>query len=101
MQNSIVLFDFKGADVRITDKNGEPWFVAADVCQALGLKNVSKALIELYPDEKATISGSKVGINVSKLRVISEPGVYSLIFKSRKPEAVAFQKRVKKVVLPS
>ena len=100
--NNKIPFGFNRHKVTvIQDEHGEPWWIAKEVCELLGLKNVSKALVELDQDEKRSISGSKVGYNVSKLRIINEPGLYSLIFKSRKPEAVAFQDWVCEEVLPS
>ena len=87
--------------VRIVEKKGEPWFVAKDVCDILGLSNVSEALTSLDLDEKTDISGSDVGSHISKLRLVSESGLYDLIFKSRKPEAKTFRKWVTSEVLPS
>lgn len=85
----------------IQDNNGNPWWMANEVCEILGLVNVSKALIELDICDKRDITGSKVGSNISKLRIINEPGLYSLIFKSRKPEAETFKRWVVHEVLPS
>lgn len=85
----------------LQDRNGNPWWVANEVCEILGLINVSKALIELDICDKRDITGSKVGSNISKLRIINEPGLYSLIFKSRKPEAKTFKRWVTHEVLPS
>ncbi len=87
--------------VRVVDRDGEPWFVAKDICEILALENTSKALLSLDLDEKSDVTGSKVGSNVSKLRLVSESGLYSLIFKSMKPEAKAFKKWVTSEVLPS
>jgi len=85
----------------ITDEEGNPWFVAKDVCGILGLANVSKAILELDQDDKRDVTGSKVGNKVSKLRTINEPGLYHLIFKSRKQEAMAFKRWVTHDVLPA
>lgn len=72
-----------------------------DVCKVLDLENVTKALIELDEDEKIDLTGSKVGNKTSKLRFVSESGLYSLVFKSRKPEAKKFRKWVTSEVLPA
>lgn len=52
-ESSLVPFDFEGRQVRvITDEQGEPWFVAADVCACLAIRNPSDALSRLDDDEK-------------------------------------------------
>ena len=66
--------------------------MAGDVCRILGLENVSKALIELDHRDKREITGSKVGSDTSKLRIINESGVYTLVFKSRNKEALEYQR---------
>lgn len=87
--------------IRTIIRDGEPWFIAKDVCEILGLTNVSEALTALENNEKKDISGSDVGYNISKLRIVSESGLYSLIFKSRKAEAKVFQKWVTSEILPT
>jgi len=84
----------------LQDRQGNPWWVAREVCDVLGLENVSKAVSVLDNDEKNTITISD-GIpgNPNKL-VINEPGLYSLIFKSRKTEARTFKRWVTHEVLP-
>lgn len=106
MNDAIQPFDFHGAQVRaLTDENGEPWFVAKDVCDILGLTNVSVALSGLDEDETAKIDpkqylGSENRSN-QPINIVSEPGLYVLIGKSRKPEAKAFRRWVNHEVLPS
>lgn len=79
---------------------GEPWFVAADVCRALGLGNSSKAVMPLDDDEKGiTICNTPGG--EQKMVIVSEPGLYSLIVRSRKPEAKAFKRWITHEVIPS
>lgn len=82
-------------------QDGEPWFVAKDVCDALGLSNVGQAILNLDDDEKnsITISDGKRG-NPNKA-IVSEAGFYKLALKSRKPEAKAFQRWVTHDVLPA
>lgn len=90
-----------GAIRAIKDNNNEPWFVAKDVCSALGLNNVGQAISSLDDDEKdsITINDGNRG-NPTKI-IISEAGLYSLVLKSRKPEAKAFKRWVTHEVLPS
>lgn len=79
---------------------GEPWFVAADVCRALGLGNSSKAVMPLDDDEKGITNSNTLG-GEQKMVIVSEPGLYSLIVRSRKPEAKAFKRWITHEVIPS
>jgi prophage antirepressor-like protein len=81
-------------------ENGEPGFVASDVCKILGLSNPSEALNTLDSDEKNTLRLSEGIRGNPNVNVINEPGLYRLIFKSIKPEAKKFQKWVCAEVLP-
>ena len=91
--------------MRTLTRNGEPWFVAADVCDALGLTNPTMAVENLDEDERMTLSlteghsGQRGGAR--SLNIISESGVYALIFRSNKPEARAFRKWITAEVLPA
>ena len=88
--------------VRVSTRDGEPWFVAKDVCDALGLSNTTEALRNLDDDEVGNISNSEVAQNGGRApRIISEPGFYKLVMRSRKPEAKAFQRWVTHEVLPA
>lgn len=101
MNNEIQRFDFKGAALRtLTDKAGEPWFVAKDVCDILGLENSRKATAELDSDEKNTVTISDGIAGNPNKTIISEPGLYRLVMKSRKSEAKEFQRWVTHEVLP-
>ena len=75
---------------------GEPWFVAADVCRALGLGNSSMAVSKLDDDEKMTLSLTDSHSNqrggAQMATIINEPGLYALVLSSRKPEAKAFKR---------
>lgn len=105
MNNEIQRFDFRGASLRtLTDEEWEPWFVAKDVCDILGMSNPSMAVIALDKDEVAQIDpkdylGSENRSNQA-VNIVSEPGLYKLIMRSRKPEAKEFQRWVTHEVLP-
>ncbi len=90
--------------VRTVEHNGLPWFVGKDVCDCLELGNTTKALYGLDDDEKFTLTNSegnpRAGIPL-ELNIISEPGLYSLILRSRKPEAKAFKRWITHEVIPS
>ncbi len=103
--NDIQVFDFEDNAVRVVDIDGEPWFVAADVCRVLDLSNPSKACADLDDDEAALTSSYSRSSNGTEQKrdmlIISESGLYNLIFRSRKPEAKKFRKWVTAEVLPS
>lgn len=102
--NAPVPFDFNGAAVRVIDRDGEPWFVLADVCRVLELANSRDAAARLDTDEKADVGitdTSSSGVTQQRqMTIINESGLYSLILTSRKPEAKAFKKWVTSEVLP-
>lgn len=83
----------------VRSDQGTQWFVAKDVCGCLGLdtSNLSKMLDE---DELSTYPVQYTD-QVRNLSVVSEPGLYSLILRSRKPEAKAFKRWVTHEVIPS
>lgn len=102
MNAEIQTFNFHSASVRtLTDENDEPWFVAKDVCDILGLENSRKATAELDSDEKNTVTISDGIPGNPNKTIISEPGLYKLIMRSRKPEAKEFQRWVTHEVLPT
>ena len=92
--------NFEGNNVRIIRSNSEIWFVARDVCSCLGIGNISQALTRLDDDE-TTIILNDSGVGGSKLSIVNESGLYSLVLTSRKPEAKRFKKRVTSEILPS
>ena len=87
--------------VRLVVIDGKLWFVAIDLCRALSLENVTKALYPLADDEKNTFTISKGIVGNPKMRFVNESGLYRLIFASRKPEAEKFRRWVFHEVLPS
>lgn len=99
MNTEIQTFNFNAASLRtLTDENGDPWFVAKDVCDILSLSNATVALQSLDDDELAKFN---LGGQNGEANIISEPGLYRLVMKSRKPEAREFQRWVTHEVLPS
>jgi len=81
----------------VKDEQGEPLFVAKDVCDALGLSNVTVALQRLDDDERAKFNLGRQG----ETNIITEAGLYSLVMASKKPEAKAFKRWVTHEVLPA
>ena len=94
----ITPFNFGSNIVRVVSRNNDPWFIANDVCKALGYSNTSKAIADhLDDDERYNESLDRGG----SLLLISESGLYALILRSRKPEARKFAKWVTSEVLPT
>ena len=105
MENMIETFRSKQfGEVRIALVNGEPWFIAVDVCKALEISNPSVAMGRLDEDEKMTLSsteghsGKRGGAQF--LNAVNEPGLYTLVLGSKKPEAKAFKRWITHEVLP-
>lgn len=95
--NEVIPFTYEGTSVRtVTTEDGTPWFIAKDVCDILELTNTTVALEGLEEDERAKYYLGRQG----SANVVNEAGLYSLIFKSRKPEAKAFKRWVTHEVLP-
>lgn len=105
MNTEIQSFNFNTATLRtLTDETGEPWFVAKDVCDILGLgtEHLRRDLDEDEATEATNLPNWQVGTNGGRTPlIISEPGLYKLIMRSRKPEAKEFQRWVTHEVLPS
>ena len=101
MNQQLVPFDFEGRPVRIvTDAQGEPWFVAADVCRVLEISKPENAYGRLDGDERDTRTVGTPG-GPQDMVVLNESGLYSLILTSRKAEAKRFKRWVTREVLPS
>lgn len=103
MYNIIVFENKRFGNIRTFVEEGkqEPWFVAADVCRALEVKNARDAVARLDDDEKNTVvltDGNRGNPNVT---VVSEPGLYALVLSSRKPEAKEFKRWITHDVIPS
>lgn len=86
--------------VRTLIRDGEPWFVDADVCRALDLDKTWNALQRLDDDEKGTTSISTLGGDQG-MSIVNEPGLYALVLGSRKAEARAFKRWITHEVIPA
>ena len=100
--NDLTIFKHDAfGDVRTLNRSGEPWFVAADVCKALEIGNPTMALARLDEDEKALISIEGLSRGNDSGNIVSEPGLYTLVLGSRKPEARAFKRWITHEVIPA
>jgi anti-repressor protein len=86
--------------VRVVEQDGEPWFVAKDVCNCLELSNSRKALSRLDDDEKGVTLSDTLG-GRQEMATVNEYGLYSLVLSSRKPEAKEFKRWITHEVIPS
>ena len=88
-------------EVRSINRNGEPWFVAADVCRVLEIGNPSQALSRLDEDERNTLILNEGNRGNPNMTIVNEPGLYALVLGSRKPEAKAFKRWITHEVIPA
>lgn len=95
--SALETFRYEYTDLRTYLIDDEPWFAASDVCDILGIGNVSQAMTRLDDDERTLISNEG---HLVPTNVVSEAGLFSLILGSRKPEAKSFKRWVTHEVLP-
>jgi anti-repressor protein len=93
-------FEFHDQQVRTMLRDGEPWFVLADVCAVLDIANSRDAASRLDDEDKGVASADTPG-GRQQAAIVSEAGLYALIFTSRKPEARTFKRWVTSIVLPA
>lgn len=103
--NGQPVFNFGDNQVRLVVRDGEPWFVATDVCRALGYRDAEKGTRNLSTHQKADtqiVGSSSGGVEqLRKVTIINESGLYRLVLRSRKPEAEKFSDWVTGEVLPA
>ena len=101
ISNELQIYKFApGMNLRTVVIDGEPWLVAKDVCASLGFRDASNAACGLGSEQKTTGKVSTLGGKQSQT-LISESGLYMLIFRSNKPEARQFTHWVTSAVLPA
>lgn len=104
-QSTPSVFNFGAHAVRIIVRDGEPWFVASDVAEALGYRDAANAGRILADHQKADTqivsTSSKGAEQARRVTIINESGLYRLVLRSRKPEAEKFSDWVTGEVLPS
>jgi prophage antirepressor-like protein len=98
---NIIPFTYESQQFRvIQDEQGEPWWIAKDVCDVLELSNVAMAVKGLDDDEKGISKVYALG-GEQELLTVNEPGLYTLIIRSNKQEAKLFKRWITHEVLPS
>jgi len=98
--SNLQIFNYEKIEVQAAIIDGNPWFVAKNVCDVLEIKNNRQAIENLDDDEKLLHTLNITGQN-RKVWVINESGLYNLIFRSNKPEAKKIRKWVTAEVLPT
>lgn len=101
METALTIFNFEGRDIHIQTINGEPWWIASEVCETIGLGNSREAIKRLDEDE---VSSNDIIDSMGRdqtVNIVNEPGLYSLVLSSRKKEAKAFKRWITHEVLPS
>lgn len=88
-------------EVRNVVIKGEPWFVAKDVCDILGIKNSRDSLAKILDEDEKGVAKVYTPGGPQEMQIINEPGLYSLLMRSNKPEAKPFRKWVTGKVLPA
>lgn len=99
--NELQIFNNDRFEVRATMKDGEPLFVAADVCKALDIQNHIDALKRLDEDEKSGVDLTDPHGRIQTTNCVTESGLYTLVLGSRKPEAKQFKRWITHEVIPS
>lgn len=94
-------FNFEDSGVRVIEKESEPWFVGKDVANILGYSQQAKAIREHVPDKYKGVSVLDTPGGKQEMTIISEAGLYKLIFKSHAPNAEKFSDWVASEVLPT
>ncbi|GJJ21091.1 phage antirepressor [Mycolicibacterium mageritense] len=100
MSTELVPFDYGNQPVRVVVIDGEPWFVLADLCKVLGISNVGNVAARL---DGAGVRQTDIrsGGQTRAVTIVSEPGMYEVVIRSDKAEAVAFRRWITGEVLPS
>lgn len=100
MSAAVELFAYDTAQIRVVIIAGEPWFILADLCRALGIGNVGNVANRLADEDKGVHQADTPG-GRQTFTVVSEAGMYEVVIRSDKPEAVKFRRWITSEVLPS
>jgi prophage antirepressor-like protein len=99
-ENILDTFEFEENELRIVRYNNEPWFVAKDICDALDISQVNKAILNIPDNWKGRKVIPSLGGH-QEMVIINEPALYKIIMRSNKPNAQIFQNKVCEDILPS
>ena len=100
MNDSIIQFDFHGTEVRTVTIDGEPWFVLADLARVLDIAAPGRLAARLDEGVRQTHTLPTSG-GLQSMTIVSEAGMYEVVIRSDKPQAVDFRRWITSEVLPS
>ena len=100
MNTNLQTWSYENSEIRTVEKDGEPWWVLADVCKVLELSSPHKVADRLEADEKGRNLIPTLG-GMQEMTTVNESGLYAVILRSDKPQAKPFRRWVTSEVLPS
>lgn len=100
MNTNLQTWSYENSEIRTVEKDGEPWWVLADVCKVLEISNSRNVSSRLEADEKGVTLVDTLG-GTQQVTIINESGLYAVILRSDKPQAKPFRRWVTSEVLPS
>lgn len=100
MSTNLQTWSYENSEIRTVEKDGEPWWVLADVCKVLELSSPHKVADRLEADEKGRNLIPTLG-GMQEMTTVNESGLYAVILRSDKPQAKPFRRWVTSEVLPS
>lgn len=101
MTANLIPFTYQDQPVRVVEIDGEPWFVLADLCRVLDIANPRDTAQRITPESVGTADVLDSRGVSHPTNIVDEPGMYEVVFLSRKPEAVTFRRWITTEVLPS
>jgi len=101
MSNNIVPFSYSGREVRVVTIDGEPWFVLNDLARVLGLSRAASQIKDRLDEGVRQTYPLPTAGGVQHTTIVSEAGMYEVVLRSDKPEAVAFRRWITSDVLPT
>ena len=102
MENNIQVFEnSEFGNVRVVERDGEPWFVAKDIAERLGYTNPSKAIQDHVDEEDKLNNETLLSLGQRGGWLINESGLYSLVLSSKLPNAKQFKRWVTHDVIPA
>ena len=98
---TLIPFNYNEQQLRVVEIDGEPWFVLADLCRALDVGNPSMTAQRITAESLSTTEVLDSRGVSHPTNIVDEPGMYEVVFLSRKPEAALFRRWITNEVLPS
>lgn len=97
--SAVELFTYTDQQVRVVLIDGEPWFVLSDICRVMEIVNHGNVAARLADDQKGVHLADTPG-GRQQVTIVNESGMYEVVIRSDKPEAVTFRRWITSEVLP-